>query len=147
MKKANSEVVIKASAERVWSVVSAFDKYPEWNPFLLSITGNLREGEPLSVKVKMQDKTNLFKVRVTRVSAGREFRWQTGWKGLLRSEHYFSVRKINESKVSFRQGEIFWGVFSFIIGHGLLEQAASNFERMNEALKQRAEAALPPIGN
>lgn len=144
MKEANSEVVIKASAERVWSILSTFDKYPEWNPFLLSIAGNLREGEPLSVKVKMKDKTNLFKVRVTRVSAGREFCWQAGLKGLLSSEHYFRVRKINESKVSFKQGEKFWGIFSFLIGNGLLEQAASTFDRMNDALKQRAEAGVQP---
>ncbi len=35
-------VDISASAERIWDVLTHFDDYPAWNPFITNIVGGQR---------------------------------------------------------------------------------------------------------
>jgi hypothetical protein len=43
---------IDASPEDVWQVLTDFDAYPEWNPFIRSIQGNPEVGSRLSVRIE-----------------------------------------------------------------------------------------------
>ena len=45
MRTIETAIDISASAERVWDVLTRFDAYPGWNPFITSITGIPREGQ------------------------------------------------------------------------------------------------------
>jgi hypothetical protein len=44
MRELRREIVIDAPPERVWAAVTDFAAYPEWNPFIRRISGELREG-------------------------------------------------------------------------------------------------------
>lgn len=39
MTELNTEIEIRASAERVWNALMDFDAYPKWNPFVREISG------------------------------------------------------------------------------------------------------------
>ena len=41
MRVISTEIEISASDEEVWQVLSDFDAYPEWNPFIKTIEGKL----------------------------------------------------------------------------------------------------------
>ena len=45
MKELHSEVEIKASAERVWQVLTNFAAFPQWNPFIRMVSGETRVGQ------------------------------------------------------------------------------------------------------
>jgi len=45
------EIEIDAPPERIWAVVTDFGAYQEWNPFIRRISGELREGARLEVKI------------------------------------------------------------------------------------------------
>jgi hypothetical protein len=45
MQELRREIEIDAPPERVWAVVTDFAAYPEWNPFIRRIRGELHEGE------------------------------------------------------------------------------------------------------
>lgn len=38
-KEIRSEIHIGASPAKVWQVLSAFEHYPEWNPFVKKLSG------------------------------------------------------------------------------------------------------------
>ena len=50
-----TEIQIHASSEKVWSVLTDFEKYPEWNPFIKSITGNPSEGNKIKARIEPPD--------------------------------------------------------------------------------------------
>src|SRR5437867_4739586 len=49
MKELRTEIEIHAPAERVWRHLTDFAAFPEWNPFIPRIRGELRVGSRLEV--------------------------------------------------------------------------------------------------
>ena len=52
MKENCNEIEIQSTPERVWEVLTDFDKYPEWNPLLCRAEGKLIVGEKVSLTAK-----------------------------------------------------------------------------------------------
>jgi hypothetical protein len=60
----------------VWAVIGDFAAYPEWNPFIRRIRGELREGAKLEVRIEPpQARATTFKPTVRAVEPNRELRW------------------------------------------------------------------------
>ena len=51
------------SKEKVWSILTDFEKYPTWNPFLVSIKGELAKGKKLT-NTMMNGKKQLIDRRI-----------------------------------------------------------------------------------
>jgi hypothetical protein len=43
---------IPASPATVWRLLAQTDRYPEWNPFMTALTGQLAVGERLAVTIR-----------------------------------------------------------------------------------------------
>lgn len=50
-----SAVDIKASASRVWDILTHLDRYAEWNPFVTEASGTLRRGEFIDLTIAPPD--------------------------------------------------------------------------------------------
>jgi hypothetical protein len=56
----------------VWEVLSDFDAYPEWNPFIRRISGSPHEGEKLEVRIEPPGSRGMkFKPTVLEATPGR----------------------------------------------------------------------------
>ena len=44
MKVIHTEIEIHAPAERVWQVLTDLAAYPDWNPFIRSVEGEIKAG-------------------------------------------------------------------------------------------------------
>ena len=143
MRQIRSEITIDASAERVWQVLTGFDAYPEWNPFITSIAGDLKSESRLKIYAKPPGKMGMtFKPVVLSVQANRELRWMGHLlvPGIFDGQPSFAIDPIEENRVTFVQGERFTGVLVPFFGLiGLLDATLRGFEEMNRALKERAE--------
>ncbi len=65
-----------ASPDRVWEVISDFDSWPESNPSVPSIKGDLKVGNVCAVKLVMPHRPLVdVKVTLTDVDPGRRFAW------------------------------------------------------------------------
>ena len=97
-----TEVEIDASAERAWSVLSDFNSYPEWNPFIKSAIGQPIQGERLRIAIQPSGtKPMRFSPKVTVSEPGRELRWlgRLVAPGVFDGEHRFIIEKLSGNNV------------------------------------------------
>lgn len=144
MKEVFSEIEIQAPAERVWRVLTDLARYPDWNPFIRRISGQLKEGKRLKVYIELPGgKGRTFRPKVLKAEPNHELRWlgRLLLPGLFDGDHIFTIGQIGSEHVRFVQREIFSGLLVSFLLHGLDMKIKLGFEQMNQALKLRAERA------
>ncbi len=52
MKEIYTEIEINASASVVWNIITNFDDFSRWNPFIRKISGKLQEGAQIEAFIK-----------------------------------------------------------------------------------------------
>jgi hypothetical protein len=143
MKELHSEIEIDASAERVWGVLTDFGSYPEWNPFIRRIGGELEVGERLEVRLEPPDSRGItMRPTVLRADPNRLMRWvgHLFVPGLFDGEHSLAIHPLEDDRVRFVQHEAFKGVLVRPLARSLDKNTLRGFEEMNVALKKRAES-------
>ena len=146
MRELRREIDIDAPAERVWAVVTAFAAYPEWNPFIRRISGELQVGAKLEVQIEPPGaRATTFKPTVRAVEVDRELRWlgRLLVPGVFDGEHSFRIEQRDGGGSHFVMSERFSGLLVGLFG-GLLAKTELGFEQMNAALKARVEQEPRP---
>jgi hypothetical protein len=146
IKELHSQIEINASAQRVWRLLTDFASYPQWNPFIRSISGQLAPGERLQARIEPPGGQGMtFKPKVLNAEPNRELRWLGHLlvPGLFDGEHSFTIQPLEDNRVRFIQREAFKGLLVPLFARSLETNTQRGFEEMNRALKERAEAAPP----
>lgn len=129
----------------MWSIVTDFAKFPEWNPFMRWVKGEPREGSKFEVHIEPSGARGMtFRPTVLIVEPPRELRWigHLWTSGLFDGEHILAIERIGDNKVRFNQREIFTGLFVRLLAKSLDRDTLRGFNEMNAALKERAEKKL-----
>ncbi len=138
-------MLIDAPAEKVWGVLTGFANYPNWNPFIQSVKGELRVGGQLVIVIKPPGGNALtFKPVIIEHKPDEVLKWKGKlWvSGLFDGTHTFRLEPISEGQTQFIHEEEFQGLLVGIMG-GVLKKTEKGFNLMNEALKQECEKAKP----
>jgi len=141
MKEIYTEIEINASAGIVWDILTDFDNFPNWNPFIKKISGILQEGERIEVFIKPPNSNGMdFKPKILTCIPKKELRWLGNlWiPKLFDGEHILIIEKIRGNKVLFVQKERFSGLFVPFFSSSLMD-TKDGFEMMNQALKRKVE--------
>lgn len=141
MKTIETEIMINADVSKVWNVLMDFEKHPNWNPFIKSISGEQKVGNKLTVSIKPPDGNGMtFKPRILILEPEKEFRWKgkLGIKGIFDGEHYFILEPMNKNQTRFIHGEVFSGLLILVMGN-MLEKTKEGFQLMNESIKKECE--------
>jgi len=142
MKELRTEIDINAPAERVWRHLTDFAAFPEWNPFIPWIRGELRAGSRLEVLLQASGTKGMtFRPTVRKVEPNRELRWlgHLAIPGLFDGEHIFEITPTGNDRVRFVQREEFHGLLVPLLRRSLDRDTRRGFEEMNRALRARAE--------
>ena len=142
MREISTEIEINAPAGSVWTVLTDFQRYPEWNPFIPDAQGDVREGARLRVRIEPPGGRGMtFRPTVRRVREDRELRWlgHLFVPGLFDGEHIFELESAGEGTTRFVQRERFKGILVPILWGSLETNTRRGFEEMNAALKARVE--------
>ena len=126
-------------------VVTDFAAYPEWNPFIRSISGELHEARS-EVRIEPPGaRAMTFKPTVRAVEASRELRWLGRFllPGVFDGEHSLRIEPLDGGRSRFVQSESFSGLLVGLV-KGTLVKTEAGFEQMNTALKARVEQASGP---
>jgi hypothetical protein len=141
-KEIKTEILIQASPEKVWQVLTDFDHYLQWNPFIKSIEGNVAVGNTIKARIEPPGATGMtFKPVVLVYTEAKEFRWLGHLliKGLFDGEHCFTLIDNEDVSTTFIQSEKFTGVLVPLFSKMLDTNTIEGFRQMNEKLKQEAE--------
>jgi hypothetical protein len=145
-KQLRSQIDIDASPERVWRILTDFDAYPQWNPFLTRASGAVRPGERLTVRMQPAGgRATTFRPTVLEATPARRLRWlgRLLVPGIFDGEHSFTLEPLGERRTRLTQQERFRGLLVPVLSRFLERRTLPAFEQMNRALKGRAEQSEP----
>lgn len=136
-----TEIIIHAPAEKVYHLLTDFERYSQWNPFIIQSSGVAATGARLKHVMKNNDSTITFKPKVIRAEAGKNFEWLGHLiiPGIFDGHHYFRIKDAGDGNINLIHGEKFSGLFSSLILKKIGAQTRLNFIAMNNALKALAE--------
>lgn len=141
LKEIKTQILINASPNKVWFALTNFEQYPDWNPFILYVKGDVKEGKRIKISVKPSGaKAMTFKPIVLKVEPAKELRWLGSliFKGLFDGEHRFELIDNNDGTTTFIHSERFSGIF---VKQFKTDNTKIGFELMNNRLKELAEAS------
>lgn len=133
-----TEIVINASPEKVWAVLTSFKAYPEWNSFITSLEGEQKVGARLKANIsdmKFRPKVLVFEKNV-------EFKWRGRllMPGIFDGTHRFQLIDNSDGTTTLIHSEKFRGILVPFMKKRLETETKIGFEQMNLDLKNRVEA-------
>jgi hypothetical protein len=141
MKEIRTQTSIKAAPEKIWKILTEFENYSAWNPFIQTIKGEKKPGGRLEVFIQPPGASGMkFKPKVLVFEKNQELRWagKMFFKGLFEGEHYFLLHPNERGTTDFIHGEKFRGILVPFI-KGMLKKTREGFELMNQELKILSE--------
>jgi len=142
-KEIKTEILIKASPEKVWSILTDFDNYPHWNPFIKSIKGKVAVGNKIIARIEPPEASGMtFKPEVLAFEPNKELRWigHLLFTGLFDGEHRFELIDNGNGTTTFKQSEKFNGILVPLFKKSLDKNTTNGFILMNQKLKELAES-------
>lgn len=142
MKTISSEIKINATASEVWSLLSNFTEYPQWNPFIISIKGKMVVNNRIEVKVKPVGSSEMiFKPTILTYIENEEITWEGRLfiKGLFDGKHTLKLIDNHNGTTTFIQSEQFRGLLVPFFTNMIENKTLKGFYLMNQKLKELSE--------
>lgn len=139
MREIRTEIEIDAPPETVREVLADIDSDEEWDSYLPQVTGDLREGESIEITVdRIGERRQTMTVRVSTVEPVKRLQWigTVGSKWVFEGRHTFDLYSLDEGRTRLINHE---PVSGFLTPFVLSDEPQRDYDRMNHALKERAE--------
>jgi len=141
-KEIKTEILINASPEKLWAILTDFESYSKWNPFIKSITGNVVVGHTIVARLEPPEASGMtFKPKVLSFDKNKKFSWlgHLLFPGLFDGEHQFKLIDNGNGTTTFIQSEKFQGILVPLFKKMLDVNTVNGFNQMNQKLKELAE--------
>lgn len=140
------EMEIAASADRVWAVLTEFERYPDWNPYILRLETDRQPGSRITLRIVQPNwkKPLTLHPRLTNLDDRyREVRWEgrVGIPLIFDTNHWIRVERIEDDRSRVVQAERFSGLFSSLLPSSARRATKLAFRLMAKALRERVEEA------
>jgi hypothetical protein len=135
-----AELELDASADEVWRVLTDYDAYPRWNPVVVRVGGEPREGARASETVRTdRGREMTFTTVVLTVTPGRELarRGRPAVPGLFTGVHRWQVTTKGPGRVLVVQTERLTGLLVPLLRRRLATVGRAQFHAVNQALARQ----------
>ena len=141
--RVEDRIGVQAPADVIWEIVADLDRWAEWNPTYTRASGVIRIGEPLALTLLLPGQSPPeIKPRVVDWVPGEQLHWQLKMlSGAIRTLRYIEIESLGPASSVVDNGELFQGLMGPSLGKRMAGPVRRGFRAMNEALKDRAEAA------
>ncbi len=137
----DTAIWIDVEPAEVWRALSDFSRYPEWNPLLRRVDGELRPGAQIRLSIKLAG-LPAFRLPATirNVLPGKSFDWTGALisPAIFEGNHQFRLITHSKGTTLVEHCEHYSGLLSFIaiVARPLLRRG---FQEMNDALRRSLE--------
>lgn len=141
-KEIKTEIHIQASPEKVWKILTNFNEYPNWNPFIKSIKDEAIVGKKITARIEPPEAKGMtFTPKVLVFNQDQEFKWVGHFliPGLFDGEHKFELIKNQDGSTTLIQSEKFGGILVPLFKTMIENNTLNGFKQMNQKLKELAE--------
>ena len=136
----HTEITINAPRQKVWEVLTDFDKMPEWSSSFQGVDGDFKEGGIIVSKYKMPF-GKMAKVEHPLVTCveGEEFSWSSDIGLGMIDHHIFRLESIYENTTKFVQTDEPHDGATRILGGVVSHMLENMYHKFNTELKERVE--------
>lgn len=147
MNPLRSAVEVAAPADRVWEVLTDWEAFPDWNPFIVGAEGNPVVGRRIRIRLRIGGRVMPLRPRVTLVEAPRELRWlaRLGLPGVFDVDRRFRIVPTGGQRCRFEQYEHATGLLAPVLMALLGRPILAGYRAHERALVARAEGREPPV--
>lgn len=139
MKVYETSIKIEATADKVWKILTDGSGYPDWDPNIERVEGEIELNNQIKVFTKLSP-GQAFPVKVTEFESGKSMTWLGGMPlGLFKGERTFRLEQIDQSTTQFKMKEVFSGILFPLIGKTIPDLTQA-FEDFAHGLKTKAES-------
>ena len=91
-----AEITIQAEPQRVWEILTRFEEYPAWNPFIIRAQGVPHAGERLTLTMKPGKRPMTFRPTVLEAFENQSLEWlgRLGIPGIFDGQHRFELNPL-----------------------------------------------------
>ncbi|NJK82619.1 MAG: SRPBCC domain-containing protein [Saprospiraceae bacterium] len=143
----HTEIIIDATPEQVWSVLTDTEGYGNWNDIILKIDGKIEDKGKVDVLFKAgpKAKPQLFHHNELHVEEGVEFYWSDVATPIIgiKDRHCFRVELFEENKTRFIQSDQAKGGLTWLFGKMAEKIQLEVYPIFNRALKAEVERRYP----
>jgi hypothetical protein len=130
---------IRASRDKIWSLLTDAAAFPRWNSTVSSIEGQIALGHKIKLRVPIAPK-RVFKLKVSDFAPGERMVWSDGAAPMFRGVRTFTLTPGTSGTTDFSMVEVFSGLMLPMIA-GSLPDFAPSFEQYAADLKRAAEGS------
>lgn len=137
-----TQLEVSAPAGQIWAVLTEWDGYPAWNPFIRRIIGTPREGGRVGIVLQLVHGRGVrFRGTVSSLSAPGQLSWvgYVWFPGLLVAEQQFRLEPLESGATLLVQRIAFRGLLVPLMWRSLKRTARRGAMLMNAALKGKVE--------
>ena len=137
-----TEFDIQASDHKVWKILIDFEKYPDWNPSLPYIAGELTEGSMVSLTLGLPGKRPMnVTAKLEQVQPLKKLTWRgkVGAAWLFSGYRIFEIEAFEQDKIKFTHVEDIGGILAPLFKIVMGKAVQKSHDGFNEALRKRAE--------
>lgn len=134
---------VEASDADVWAALVDFEQYPQWNPSLPSISGELKEGSMVSLTLGLPGKSPMkVTAKFEQIQPKRLMTWRgkVGAAWLFSGYRVFEIQALTPNKTKVTHVEDIGGLLAPIFKLLMGDAVQQSHDGFNEALRRRAEA-------
>ncbi|MGW5310810.1 SRPBCC family protein [Nocardia thailandica] len=137
----DATVEIDAPADIVWRVLTDFDRYGEWNPFVPECHSTLVPGAPIDMVVHLGGNTREQREFISTHTPGTEFSYtmKPVPLGTLHSRRSHTVTALSPTRTRYESRFTLAGWLSPVVSAALGKHLRAGFGAMTAAVGPRAE--------
>lgn len=132
-------IQIKASADKLWTLLTSAGDFPRWNSTVTSIEGTIALGQKIKLRVPIAP-GRTFQLKVSELEPGKRMVWRDGMAPMFQGVRTYTLTPRPDGTTEFAMTEVLSGLMLPMIKSSLPDFAPA-FEQYVKDLKREAEKA------